>query len=609
MGIELKAIGDLKDMKFFIPCYQRGYRWTERQVEDLLKDIQEFIESKADWYCLQPLVVKVKKCDSDCYEVIDGQQRLTTLYLIYKYLIAENHPLTEATELFHYEYERDNNNERKNFLRDIIEKNDKNIDFFFMSQAYHKIKDWFKGNEKLKNDFKKLCEAPKNEKSIQVIWYELQDKNSIKVFRRLNVGKIPLTNAELIKALFLNKSNFPEQSEQLRQRQMEIAMEWDQIEYTLQNDEFWSFIYRENWKISTRIDLLFNLIVEKNDFALSLEIDKTDDYHTFRYFYKYFKDKENKMDSAKKCWSKVKEYFQIFQEWFNDLRMYHYVGFLVNQGKKLTELVNWWEKNKTKQNFIKELMEEIAKTIKKCPSIDYQYKTDGSDKTKCKPILLLHNIQIIINQATVSQEQYGKAVFHRFPFHIFQEEKWDVEHINSAVTNDESDSTTQKEWLLNVFLVVSENLQDEIKNFLKDEKNRENDEYQKLKKKIEEEIKAENNEWTDEEKNKIENYTLLDSSTNRSYGNALFSAKRRVIIGKERSKRVEVKFEDGKIKVSETAVHSAFVPPCTRQVFLKYFSPIAGNMNYWTKEDAKNYLKEMKITLADFFSNDNQGGQ
>ena len=153
--------------------------------------------------------------------------------------------------------------------------------------------------------------------------------------------------------------------------------------------------------------------------------------------------------------------------------MYHYVGFLVNQGKKLTELVNWWEKNKTKQNFIKELMEEIAKTIKKCPSIDYQYKTDGSDKTKCKPILLLHNIQIIINQATVSQEQYGKAVFHRFPFHIFQEEKWDVEHINSAVTNDESDSTTQKEWLLNVFLVVSENLQDEIKNFLKDEKNRE----------------------------------------------------------------------------------------------------------------------------------------
>lgn len=588
MGIELKAIGDLKDMKFFIPSYQRGYRWTKQQVKDLLNDIQEFIESKADWYCLQPLVVEK-------YEVIDGQQRLTTIFIILKYL-GEN--------LFEIEYET-----RKgsgDFLQNIEESDGKNgnIDYHHMREAYQTITEWFKEQEDQKESFKqKLLE------NVRFIWYELQDEDSIKVFRRLNVGKIPLTNAELIKALFLNKSNFPDQSEQLRQRQMEIAMEWDQIEYTLQNDEFWSFIYHEDWKISTRIDLLFNLIVEKNDFALSLEIDKTDDYHTFRYFYKYFKDKKNKMDSAKKCWSKVKEYFQIFQEWFNDLRMYHYVGFLVNQGKKLTELVNWWEKNKTKQNFIKELMEEIAKTIKKCPSIDYQYKTDGSDKTKCKPILLLHNIQIIINQATVSQEQYGKAVFHRFPFHIFQEEKWDVEHINSAVTNDESDSTTQKEWLLNVFLVVSENLQDEIKNFLKDEKNRENDEYQKLKKKIEEEIKAENNEWTDEEKNKIENYTLLDSSTNRSYGNALFSAKRRVIIGKERSKRVEVKFEDGKIKVSETAVHSAFVPPCTRQVFLKYFSPIAGNMNYWTKEDAKNYLKEMKITLADFFPNDNQGGQ
>ena len=298
MGIELKAIGDLKDMKFFIPSYQRGYRWTKQQVKDLLNDIQEFIESKADWYCLQPLVVEK-------YEVIDGQQRLTTIFIILKYL-GEN--------LFEIEYET-----RKgsgDFLQNIEESDGKNgnIDYHHMREAYQTITEWFKNQEVQKESFKKESFKQKLLEKVRFIWYELQDKNSIKVFRRLNVGKIPLTNAELIKALFLNKSNFPEQSEQLRQRQMEIAMEWDQIEYTLQNDEFWSFIYRENWKISTRIDLLFNLIVEKNDFALSLEIDKTDDYHTFRYFYKYFKDKENKMDSAKKCWSKVKEYFQIFQE-------------------------------------------------------------------------------------------------------------------------------------------------------------------------------------------------------------------------------------------------------------------------------------------------------
>ena len=37
--IELKSVRELLGMKFFIPNYQRGYRWTEQQVLDLLNDI------------------------------------------------------------------------------------------------------------------------------------------------------------------------------------------------------------------------------------------------------------------------------------------------------------------------------------------------------------------------------------------------------------------------------------------------------------------------------------------------------------------------------------------------------------------------------------------
>lgn len=43
---------------FFIPGYQRGYRWTEQQVKDLLNDINEFEPENDSWYCLQPLVTK-----------------------------------------------------------------------------------------------------------------------------------------------------------------------------------------------------------------------------------------------------------------------------------------------------------------------------------------------------------------------------------------------------------------------------------------------------------------------------------------------------------------------------------------------------------------------
>ena len=72
---------------FNIPEYQRGYRWEKKQVEDLLNDIKDFIDKRSanlvkenEFYCLQPVVV-YKTSDYN-YDVIDGQQRLTTLYLI-----------------------------------------------------------------------------------------------------------------------------------------------------------------------------------------------------------------------------------------------------------------------------------------------------------------------------------------------------------------------------------------------------------------------------------------------------------------------------------------------------------------------------------------------
>ena len=42
-NVSLKTINDLLEYNFFIPSYQRGYRWTERQVKDLLDDIWEFM--------------------------------------------------------------------------------------------------------------------------------------------------------------------------------------------------------------------------------------------------------------------------------------------------------------------------------------------------------------------------------------------------------------------------------------------------------------------------------------------------------------------------------------------------------------------------------------
>lgn len=83
MNLEEKTIGDIKG-EFIIEAYQRGYRWSTDEIEHLLNDIDEVVDGQN--YCLQPIVVKNV---GGVYELIDGQQRLTTLYLIMKYLSLE----------------------------------------------------------------------------------------------------------------------------------------------------------------------------------------------------------------------------------------------------------------------------------------------------------------------------------------------------------------------------------------------------------------------------------------------------------------------------------------------------------------------------------------
>ena len=87
--MERRAIPDLLDKKYYIPAYQRGYRWEEKQVLDLLNDLHSYFcgNTQGQFYCLQPIVVKKIKYDGEeWYEVIDGQQRLTTLRLLMQVL-------------------------------------------------------------------------------------------------------------------------------------------------------------------------------------------------------------------------------------------------------------------------------------------------------------------------------------------------------------------------------------------------------------------------------------------------------------------------------------------------------------------------------------------
>lgn len=598
-----KTIGELLNYKFFIPSYQRGYRWTDRQVEDLLEDIWEFItkagKKENEWYCLQPVVVKAGTISS---EVLDGQQRLTTIFLILKHL--EKFVESERKN-FEIEYQTRNTEKinSKDFLINIDIKNEKdageNIDYFHIYGAYKKIESWFKqkANEGYISISSKFI-TPFLE-STKVIWYEVSvEEDSVEIFTRLNMGKIPLTNAELIKALFLNSSNFTNSDpENIRLKQLEIASEWDRIEYALQNEEMWWFINKDENILSTRIEFIFDLMfstAKLNDEEIQLrkhlKLDNqqlkerqnshptigekfgSDSHSTFRFFSDKFKDHKISNDATsiiERNWEEIKRSFMIIEEWFANRELYHKIGFLITTGTDIKTLIIA-VKDKQKGEFRKELDQLISERIKCIDIAELEY---GADSWSIKKILLLHNIRTMLNNKNESS---------RFPFDRYKKEKWDIEHVHAIATEMPKIKQHRIDWLNNSLEFITDiDLQSKISNFIEN---------------YDADIKGDatrfdilsnmvlinyakkgNNGKNHEDINDISNLVLLDSGTNRGYKNAIFPAKRKSIIEKEMT--------------------GTFIPICTKNVFLKYYRHDVSQMTFWDENDRKLYFENIKATI------------
>ncbi|EFS29423.1 DUF262 domain-containing protein [Bacteroides sp. D2] len=552
--LELKTLNELQQYKFYIPSYQRGYRWKSYEVKDLLNDIADFQPrlindtDEKTWYCLQPIVIK--NISNLEYEVIDGQQRLTTIYLILHYL---NQDFVEAKrdKLFSLEYET--RKDSHNFLLSLnFEKSNDNIDFFYISQAYKTISDWFdnKGDNFDKGEFRSKFKF-----STKVIWYQSFEENPIDIFTRINIGKIPLTNAELIKALFLNSSNFEKgELKKLRQRQFEIATEWDNIEHTLQNDRLWYFINKNN-STSNRIEFIFDL--------MNSEKDTADQYSTFRFFQKKFTKKQN--DTIDIVWSEIKQYFQRFNEWFNERDLYHKIGYLLCV--EAIDIATLYEKSTllSKSEFKNELNKIIKDDLKEVRLSELQY---GDNKVK--NVLLLYNILTMLNSE--KDNSY-------FPFDLFKNEKWDIEHITSV--KDAIPDKNRKDWLKDAVVFIDDSNR-EGKLLKKQAMECECDDDEVFKTLFEHIVAHFNSEINDEDINDISNLTLLDSETNRGYKNAVFPFKRKTIIKRDKA--------------------GIFIPLCTKNVFLKYFSEYPPKISFWTQDDRNNYLIDIETTLNEYIN-------
>jgi hypothetical protein len=591
----LKPVGELLDESFFIPAYQRGYRWSKRQVVELLDDIKEFQQQSeegpvAAFYCLQPIVVK--KHD-DTWELVDGQQRLTTIFIILTYLKDILTLLGKSRYEISYET-RENSAEFLNNIDDA--RGDENIDFFHIVEAKKAVDEWFKkqdGTYQIKF-IQTLLNDDDSGKNVKVIWYQIGDtENVTDVFTRLNMGKIPLVNAELVKALFLKFSNFADAGESARQlQQLNISQEWDAIEKRLQDDVFWYFVTNKS-TTTNRIEFVLALAARMLSSEGILDHDKL---KVFLQFNKLLDKNEGGDVDVVKEWLKVKQCFMALEEWFNDRALFHLIGYLVSQGVAIETIFDLSEGSQTKHAFRQSLIERIfGKTFasksftelsKELIEVELAGLSYGADSNRIRTILLLFNIaSLLANPVTNS----------RFQFDKYKRDSWDIEHIRSVASDMPTDKNKQKAWLMNVIDYISddktinaeERPEDDANTALSLKEDAKKLVYatsfdtQQFETMFQRVLSLYDPGGDDDVDNSIGNLTLLDSTTNRSYKNAVFPIKRATIIAFDKK--------------------ATFVPLCTKNVFLKYYSHQVDKMLYWEAKDSEDHQMAMVDSIYGIF--------
>ncbi|GAO00788.1 hypothetical protein Gxy13693_063_002 [Komagataeibacter xylinus NBRC 13693] len=599
-----KSIAELKNHHFLIPDYQRGYRWEQQDVTNLLDDLWQFSQAQGGqpFYCLQPIVVRRRMPDAQspaAWEVIDGQQRLTTIHII----------LTTLGITAPYTIEYQTRPDSAAFLNSMQQdKADTNIDFYHMFEGRRAVAQW-RGRHT-----PQACAAitrmlqGADEPDARIIWYEVDAReNAIAVFTRLNMGRIPLTDAELVKALFLRDSNFHNEAGRLEQQRM--AQQWDEMERVLQADDFWFFLSNTEQK-DNRIALILDLVARQwNNGAASAH----DAHFTFLSFAQALErvaepasgdDPCAPQQTCRReaCWQAVRTCFLTMQEWYRDRTIFHLVGFMVaipprSKGKpaERKSLVSelWAEyRNCHSRTAFHTLLRDrtgfrldgTILSIGKNAVAELTYDENHPDVVR---VLLFFNIATLLNNTSANT---------RFQFNHYHQEHWDVEHI-SAMAEKESERVMQPpaEWLRYACRFLSAagpGVEKEARD-LRAEADTLLVQHEPDPQRLSTLVKAvtalyDEGGYGHDSKHRLGNLTLLDRSTNRSYKDSIFPIKR--------------------ARILDLDATDTFVPPCTTNVFLKYYSPDTDNMMYWRETDRDDYQQAIIDTITAFLKNGKKDG-
>ncbi|MCM1141374.1 MAG: DUF262 domain-containing protein, partial [Muribaculum sp.] len=640
------------------------YRWERQNVEQLLNDIVD--SDKEVPYYLQPIVVSPapvevrnwpQKEQYD-FDLIDGQQRLTTIFLILQALKRKQADSQKAKELLEsmnmpytptfidniqitipFELSYETRKSTLDFLNGIsaieIDKEGKPVsddeiknicespDHLYMWHAYNAIFKWLGTTDNVAKLARALTETGAYKNQVKIIWYELP--NSItdwKKFTDLNIGKIPLTNSELVKALFLRTKNFSGTNDRDAEEyeKQTLVAQWDQIERELSEQDFWGFLTRADAdSYPTKIDLLFDLISGK------AESGSNDKLFTFNYFVTWFENHEEM--TGKQKWNEIYLQYQRLRDWWKDREIYHRLGYLVaidfpqSALSKMFKYAHPTYPNRPNRGTdrVRNILDILVKLSLKMPKgrkwdnvtsfRDLKYNAsetpdtsnDTSHHYMIKRYLTLYNIMVT--------ESAGKGLLYPFGSHNNAGGGWSLEHIHAQKSETLNKGWQWKEWVDNHKITVekiltsynesdvikekAESLIVQMSNFTDDDNREVFKEIADKFTELIESLPGASGLYQDA----MGNMALLSKNDNSTLNNSTFDVKRRKII---------------------EMLSTNFVPIATERVFLKAISGLkpgkdsngenkmiayqcdSDHLFFWGDLDRNAYLDDMEVKLKRF---------
>lgn len=604
------------DKLFNIPEYQRGYKWTGQQVHQLLNDIHEFDTGgdKDLFYCLQNITLVDKDGN---FNVVDGQQRLTTLTLLLSYL-GESELVKNRIR---YSVRKPSNA----FLQNIIANEDNFIikiidspsfgqfvegsdndfqDIYFMYTALRNINHWFTEEHKDVKPFDKAAFKNKLLNNVKLIVNRIAGIEEQELFMNLNAGRVHLDGSDLVRAILITRVAKQEMEEhdsteiknvvRLNERRVRIGWELDELNaWWSKKDVAAYFAHFTNIKTGEKETIKFD-----------------QERHPVNLLYKLWSETQNnaekeirlslfetKNTNALDLYISIIHLHRTIKDWHEDREIYHYLEFLFIL-KAISFPKIWKEWNtagNTRNDFISYLKKEIQRAVfgmepkdnvEAESGIKYwlnkikDYNTDNPTYWKGIPELQKILLLLDIIEHANEKEKGIPLPFLKPPY--FKNQKEDEEHIYPATPQD----ITAKQFkdLADPMLSIEQYLvkintgydgnsvikwdigSDEWNNLTAEDKNEKLD---SLKKEIHQKRPI----------NSIGNLVLLHLSINRGFGNDYYADKR--------------------ISVINNTENGEYVRQHTLKVFVKQTE--SSDLNDWTMHDITSNADRIHDTLESFF--------